>query len=118
MVEYILEELTRNGKVLHPSVFSKQEADEEAARIRKQTGNPVTYRTAFVESNQIEDSSFEFKPITPQELFAEVHGENANFDECDFRTKLLYQLLSESANNVLETYENGIIIGGTVEGVY
>lgn len=118
-MEYIIEELTRKGKILHPSVFSKQEADAEAARIRKQTGNPVTYHTKFVESNQIEDS-FQFKPITAQELFVEVKGEVGEFEEQSFRTKLLFQLLAETANNVLDEYQeyqHGIIIGGSVEGV-
>lgn len=47
-IQYVIEELTRKGKILHDPVFSKAEADAKAVTIHRRTGNPVSYRAEYI----------------------------------------------------------------------
>lgn len=109
-LEYFIEELTPYGKVIHNSTFSAAEAGETAMRVSRRTKNPVTVTAHIVPVNQIEnvDETVD-EPITPKELFEEIYGKDAKFDDQNSDTWLFLQLLSETVNDVLAEYKTGIL---------
>lgn len=109
-LEYFIEELTPYGKVIHSSTFNAAEAGETAMRVSRRTKNPVTVTAHVVPVNQIENADETVdKPINAQELFEEIYGKDAKFDEQNSDTWLFLQLLSETANEVIADYKTGIL---------
>lgn len=109
-LEYFIEELTSAGKITHSSTFSAAEAGKIAMKVSRRTKNPVSITSHTVPDNQIENT-YEMvdDPITVQELFEEIYGKDAKFDEQDSGTKLFLHILSETANEVLVDYKNGVL---------
>lgn len=109
-LEYFIEELTPYGKVIHSSTFNAAEAGETAIRISRRTKNPITVTAHIVPFNQIENAGETVDdPINALELFEEICGKDAKFDEQNAETWLFLQLLSETANEVLADYKTGIL---------
>lgn len=110
MLEYFIEELTSAGKITHSSTFSAAEAGKIAMRVSRRTKNPVSITSHTIVDNQIENTEEIIDdPITVQELFEEIYGKDTKFDEQDSGTRLFLHILSETANEVLVDYKNGVL---------
>jgi hypothetical protein len=106
-IEYDVLELTSGRPVLHGTLTDSKDAETLAANLRDKTGNNFMVSARFVPGSE----AIQNGPVSAREIYAEVHGPAASFDEAPYRTRLLYELLAEAANEVLSERRQ-IDVGG------